>query len=89
MTDKPKTRVVVDVDPRGRVSLGRFGLKSTQVVVDQLEGGGLVIHEAVALTPAEAAHYADPKAIDTLNEAWRQAKAGKTRDLTLRSQQKA
>lgn len=34
-------RVVVDVDPRGRVSLGRFAFKSTQVVVDQLEGGGL------------------------------------------------
>lgn len=80
-------RVVVDVDPRGRVSLGRFGFKSTQVVVDQLEGGGLVIHEAVALTPAEAAHYSDPKAIDSLNEALRQAKTGKTRNLTLRSQQ--
>lgn len=87
MADKSQTRVVIDVDPRGRVSLGRFGFKSTQVVVDQLEGGGLVIHEAVALTPAEAAHYADPKAIDTLNEAWHQAKTGKTRDLTLRSQQ--
>ena len=87
MTDKSRTRVVVDVDPRGRVSLGRFGLKSTQVVVDQLEGGGLVIHEAVALTPAEAAHYSDPRAVDALTEAWRQAKAGKTRDLTLRSRQ--
>lgn len=80
-------RVVVDVDSRGRVSLGRFGFKSTQVVVDQLEGGGLVIHEAVALTLAEAAHYSDREAVDTLNKALRQAAAGKTRELTLRSQQ--
>lgn len=87
MIDKSRGRVVVDVDPRGRVSLGRFGFKSTQVVVDQLEGGGLVIHEAVTLTPAEATHYSDPKAIDTLNEAWQQAEAGETRALTLRSQQ--
>jgi hypothetical protein len=86
MTDKSSGRVVVDVDPRGRVSLGRFGFKSTQVVVDQLEGGGLVIHEAVALTPAEAAHYSDPKAVNSLNEALRQAKAGETRTFTLRSQ---
>ncbi|CAN5846278.1 hypothetical protein BH23ACT4_BH23ACT4_15590 [soil metagenome] len=89
MTNKPSRRVVVDVDPRGRVSLGRFGFKSTQVVIDQVEGGGLVIHEAVALTPAEAAHYSDPKAISTLNEALRQAKDGETRALTLRSKSTA
>lgn len=69
------------------MSLGRFGFKSTQVVIDQLEGGGLVIHEAVAMTPLEAAHYSDPKAVDTLNEAWRQTKTGKTSTLALRSQQ--
>lgn len=86
MNAQSRTRVVVDVDPDGRVALGRFGFKSTQVVVDQLAGGGLVIHEAVVLTPHEAAHYSDPKAIDTLNEAGRQADSGKTRTLTLRSQ---
>lgn len=51
-----KQRVKVDVDARGRVSLARFGVKSTQLVVDSLPDGGLVLHEAVALTPAEAAH---------------------------------
>lgn len=89
MTDKSRTRVIVDVDANGRVSLGRFGFKSTQVVVDQLEGGGLVLHEAMGwLTQPEAAHYADPKAIDSLKEASRPVNAGKTRKLTLRSQHK-
>lgn len=87
MTAKSKGRVVVDVDARGRVSLARFGFKSTQVVIDQTEGGGLIVHEAVALTPAEAAHYSDPNATDALDEALRQAKAGNTRALKLRSKQ--
>ncbi|HEX9864148.1 MAG TPA: hypothetical protein VGC03_04195 [Acidimicrobiia bacterium] len=45
-------RVIVDVDAREPVSLARFGVKSTQLVVASLPDGGLVLHEAVALTPA-------------------------------------
>jgi hypothetical protein len=55
VNDQSRNRVVVDVDAHGRVALGRLEFKSTQVVVDQLQGGGSVIHEAVVLTPPEAA----------------------------------
>lgn len=34
-------RTIIDVDARGRVSLARFGLKDTQLVVDRLPDGGL------------------------------------------------
>lgn len=50
-------------------------------------GADDAVAEGLSVTPAEAAHYSDPKAIDTLNEAWRQAKTGETRTITLRSQQ--
>lgn len=36
MTDR---RIIIDVDARGRVSLARFGIKDTQVVVDHLPDG--------------------------------------------------
>ena len=53
---KPR-RVILEIDERGRVSLARFGFRSMQVVVDPTDDGGLVLHPAIALTPAEAAHY--------------------------------
>ena len=40
----PKDRVIVDVDARGRVSLARFEVKSTQLIVDPLPDGGLVTY---------------------------------------------
>jgi len=80
-------RVIVDVDARGRVSLARFGLKDTQLVVDRLPDGGLVLQRAVALTPAEAAHYRDPDAIAALERGWADAEAGRTRSGKLRSDQ--
>jgi hypothetical protein len=83
-----KQRVIVDVDARGRVSLARFGVKSTQLVVDSLPDGGLVLHEAVALTPAEAAHYRDPAAVATLDRGLSDAEAGRIRKGKLRSDPK-
>lgn len=80
-----KQRVIVDVDARGRVSLARFGVKSTQLVVDSLPDGGLVLHEAVALTPAEAAHYRDPAAVAMLDRGLSDADAGRIRKGKLRS----
>ena len=83
-----KQRVIVDVDGRGRVSLARFGVKSTQLVVDSLPDGGLVLHEAVALTPAEAAHYRDPAAVAALELGLSDADAGRIRKGKLRSESK-
>ena len=80
-----KQRVIVDVDARGRVSLARFGVKSTQLVVDSLPDGGLVLHEAIALTPAEVAHYRDPDAVAALERGLSDAAAGRTRMGKLRS----
>ncbi|MEX0698283.1 MAG: hypothetical protein WD354_00990 [Acidimicrobiia bacterium] len=82
MTDR---RIIVDVDERGRVSLARFGLKDTQVVVSSLPDGGLTMHPAVALTTAEARHYNDPGAQEALERGLEDAKDGRVRRLVLRS----
>ena len=78
-------RVIIDVDARGRVSLARFGLKASQLVVDPLPDGGLVLHPAVALTPAEAAHYQDPTARAALEHGLADAQSGRIRRGKLRS----
>ncbi|MGH9052592.1 MAG: hypothetical protein ACRDWX_06235 [Acidimicrobiia bacterium] len=83
---KSGRRVIVDVDARGRVSVARFGFKSTQLVVDELPDGGLVLHQAVALTPTEAAHYLNPKAVAALDQALAELDSGEVRKVTLRSQ---
>ena len=90
VTDKrgsrvPKDRVIVDVDARGRVSLARFEVKSTQLIVDPLPDGGLVLHQAIAVTAAEAAHYRDPVAMAALERGLADAKAGQLRSGSLRS----
>jgi len=78
MTADPRTRrVIIDVDERGRVSLARFGFRSMQVVVDSTDDGGLVLHPAIALTPAEAAHYGDPEAVRLLEQALASAREGR------------
>jgi hypothetical protein len=82
-----KQRVIVDVDARGRVSLARFGVKSTQLVVDSLPDGGLVLHKAIALTPAEVAHYRDPNAVAALERGLSDAATGRIRKGSLRSDQ--
>jgi len=79
-------RIIVDVDERGRVSLARFGIKDTQVVVDQLPDGGLAMHRAIALTPAEARHYGDPIAQEALEGGLKDARAGRVRKAELRSE---
>jgi hypothetical protein len=86
LTAEPRTRrVIIDVDERGRVSLARFGFRSMQVVVDSTDDGGLVLHRAVALTPAEAAHYGDPEAVRLLEQALASAREGRLGPLRLRS----
>lgn len=88
ITDQPiPKRVVVDVDERGRVSLARFGIKDTQMVVEELEDGGIALHRAVVMTPAEARHYANPAAVELLDRALASVEEGKTRSYRLRSQQ--
>lgn len=87
LTDRPTPRrVVVDVDSRGRVSLARFGIKDTQLVVDELDDGGIAMHPAVVLTPAEARHYSNPQAIAALDRALASARKGNIRSHQLRSQ---
>lgn len=82
MTDR---RIIIDVDERGRVSLARFGLKDTQVVVNSLPDGGLTMHPAIALTTAEARHYNDPAAQEALERGLEDARAGRVRGFVLRS----
>lgn len=79
-------RIIVEVDERGRVSLARFGIKDTQVVVDQLPDGGLAMHRAIAMTPAEARHYGDPRAQEALERGLTDAEAGRIRKAELRSE---
>jgi hypothetical protein len=69
MTEPRPQRIIIDADDRGRVSLSRFGMRSMQLLVEMTNDGGLVIHPAVAMTPAEAAQFGDPEAIRLLEEA--------------------
>lgn len=86
MTAEVKARrVIVDVDERGRVSLARFGFRSMQVIVESTDDGGLVLHPAIAMTPAEAAHYGEPEAVRLLEEALASAREGRLAPLRLRS----
>lgn len=78
-------RVIIEADDRGRVSLGRFGIRSMQLVAESTADGGVIIHPAIALTPAEAAHYGDPEAVRLLDEALEASKEGRLKSLTLRS----
>ena len=87
MTAEPRARrVIVEVDERGRVSLARFGFRSMQVVVESTDDGGLMLHPAVALTAAEAAHYGDPEAVRLLEQALSSARQGRLSPLRLRSE---
>jgi len=79
-------RVVVDVDSRGRVSLARFGIKDTQLIVEALEDGGIAMYPAVVMTPAEARHYSNPEAMAQLDQALSAARSGNARSFQLRSQ---
>jgi len=78
-------RVILDVDDRGRVSLGKLGFRSMQVVVDSTDDGGLIIHRAVPMTPAELAHYQSPEAVEALDRAITSANEGRLSALRLRS----
>lgn len=78
-------RVVVEADSRGRVSLAKFGIKDTQLVIEQLGDGSLAIHPAVVLTAAEARHYSNPEAIAALDRGLASASTGGTRSMQLRS----
>jgi hypothetical protein len=76
-------RIIVDIDEGGRVSLARFGINDTQVVVDQLPDGGLAMHRAIALTPAEARPCGDPRAQEALERGLRDVQAGRVRKAEL------
>ena len=78
-------RVILDVDDRGRVSLGKLGFRSMQVVADSTDDGGLIIHPAVPMTPAELAHYQDPESVAALNAALESVTEGRLSTFTLRS----
>jgi len=80
-----RRRVILDVDDRGRVSLGKLGFRSMQVVADSTDDGGLILHPAVPMTPAEAAHYQNPEAVAALNAALESANEERLSTLRLRS----
>jgi hypothetical protein len=73
------------LDDRGRVSLGKLGFRSMQVVADSTSDGGLIIHPAAAMTPAELAHYQNSDAVGLLEEASRSANEGRVSRIGLRS----
>ena len=78
-------RVILEVDDRGRVSLGKLGFRSMQVLADSTDDGGLILHPVVPLTPAEFAHYQNPVAVAALDAAIESANAGRLTRLRLRS----
>ena len=84
-TNAEHRRVILEVDDRGRVSLGKLGFRSMQVVADSTGDGGLILHPAVAMTPAEAAHYKNPEAVVLLDRAMASASEGRLTNLDLRS----
>ncbi|HUG75279.1 MAG TPA: hypothetical protein VMM81_06360 [Acidimicrobiia bacterium] len=84
MADRSR-RVLIEADERGRVSLARFGMKSIQLVAEPTDDGGLIIHPAVALTVAEAAHYGDPEAVQRLEQALAAADDGQVKPFNPRS----
>ncbi len=88
LTDHQPTprRVVVEADSRGRISLAKFGIKDTQLIVEELTDGSLAIHPAVVMTAAEARHYSSPQAIAVLDRALASANKGNARSMRLRSQ---
>lgn len=88
LTDHHSTprRVVVEADSRGRISLAKFGIKDTQLIIEELGDGSLAIHPAVIMTAAEARHYGNPQATASLDRALASAKAGNIRSMRLRSQ---
>ena len=86
MSNAEQARVVLDVDDRGRVSLGKLGFRSMQVVASPTSDGGLILHPAIVMTPAEAAHYRNPGAIRLLDGAMESASNGDLSPLSLRSQ---
>lgn len=69
VTPKTARRTVIDVDRRGRVSVGKLGFKDVQLVAEELGEGIYTIQPAVVLTEVEAAHYRNPDAVDTLKQA--------------------
>ena len=81
----PSPRRVVDVDKRGRVSLAKLGFKDTQLSVETLEDGGIVLRPAIVLIAAEARHYEDPDAVAALDRALRSRAEGDIRSHKLRS----
>lgn len=62
-------RTIIEADARGRISLAKFGIKNTQLVAESTGDGGVILHPAVVLTPAESRHYSNPAAIEGLREA--------------------
>lgn len=83
-SDRPQ-RTVVDVDARGRVSLAKLGIKNTQLVVERLADGGIALHQAIVMTPAEARHYSNSDAVEQLNRSLAAARDGEVLPNRLRS----
>ena len=83
----PRRRMILDVDERGRVSIGKLGFRSMQVVADSTDDGGLILQEAIALSPAEVAHYQNPRAVELLDQAITSADEGRLREFRLRSEE--
>lgn len=51
-------RIIVEVDARGRVSLAKLGIKSTQLIAEKTDNGDVILSPAVIMTRTEAAMLA-------------------------------
>jgi hypothetical protein len=69
--------VEVEVDSRGRISLGRIaGTRHARYRVTRLDGGELVLTPVVSISERELALLSNPDAAEKLRRAIKQAETG-------------
>lgn len=73
------TRTSISVDSRGRISVQKLGFEpSSTVVAESLPDGSIVIRKASVLTEAELDLLSNPRNMEQLHEAFREAQEGQT-----------
>ena len=73
------TRTNISVDSRGRISVQKLGFEpSSTVVAESFPDGSVVIRKASVLTQAEFDLLSNPKNIEQLRMAVREAQEGQT-----------
>lgn len=74
-----RTRTNISVDSRGRISIQKLGFEpSSTVVAETFPDGSVVIRKASVLTQAELDLLSNPKSLQQLQKAVREAQEGQT-----------